>query len=71
MNIDPHVPTPEQVAAALQPFTDAQLEKLAQDSGVSYFTLLKIRQGHTEDPRIGTVSKFWPFVRGAADEVAA
>jgi hypothetical protein len=62
MNSDTHVPTPEQVAAALRPLNDAQLQQLADASGVSYFTLLKIRQGHTENPRILTVSQFWPHV---------
>jgi hypothetical protein len=71
MSHDTHVPSPDEVAAALQPFSDAQLHRLASRSGVSYFTLLKIRQGQTEDPRIGTVSQFWPHLPLVAQREAA
>lgn len=32
-------------------------EKLAQESGISYHTLIKIERGNIKDPRLGTLLK--------------
>jgi hypothetical protein len=70
------IPSAEQVVAALQQLSVRQLQRLADVSGVPVHTLLKIRigdkaKGGTADPRIGTVSQFWPLmseVQGEATE---
>jgi hypothetical protein len=68
---DLHVPTQEQVCAALRPLTVAQLQALAGLSGVSFHTLLKIRDGATDNPRVGTVSQFWPHLPSVAPQQPA
>ena len=55
-------PSPAEVQAALKPLSVPGLEKLATASGVPFHTLLKIRDGVTENPRLGTVRQFWPHV---------
>lgn len=46
------------IKARLPAATDrAALEKLAQDSGVPFHTLLKIAKGETMDPRVSTVQR--------------
>lgn len=40
--------------------TLAQLEQLATDSGVPFTTLVKVRNGQTENPRLETVHAIWP-----------
>ena len=65
--MDSNIPTAAEVMAALAPLSDAQLNELARISGVSYHTLLKIRNGTTKDPRIDTVEPFWPHVRAVAE----
>ena len=32
-------------------------EKLAQEAGISYHTLIKIERGNIKDPRLGTIKK--------------
>jgi predicted transcriptional regulator len=66
------VPSPAEVRAKLQPLTMAQLESLAGDSGVPFTTLVKVRNGQTENPRLDTVHAIWPRLTerdasGAAD----
>lgn len=60
-----NIPTAAEVVARLQPLTRQQLEKLAGLSGVSFHTLIKIRDGDTSNPRIDTVAEFWPHVQSA------
>jgi hypothetical protein len=52
-------PTPAEVQAALKPLSPPGLQKLAEASGVPFHTLLKIRDGVTGNPRLGTVQQFW------------
>jgi hypothetical protein len=68
-----NLPSPEEVQAALKPLSVPDLQKLADASRVPFHTLLKIRDGQTENPRLGTVRQFWlhvpkpPKVAPAAD----
>ena len=55
-------PSSEDVRKRLKPLTDQQVQALAKGSGVSYFTLLKIRSGVTKNPGIETVGQFWELV---------
>lgn len=54
------IPSPSEVRAKLAPMTLAQLEQLATDSGVPFTTLVKVRNGQTENPRLETVHAIWP-----------
>jgi transcriptional regulator with XRE-family HTH domain len=40
--------------------TPTQVEALAERTGVPLPTLIKIRHGQTENPRIETVRALWP-----------
>lgn len=60
------IPNAAAVAERLRPLSYQQLEALARLSGVPFHTLLKIKSADTGNPRIDTVSKFWPFVDAAA-----
>jgi predicted transcriptional regulator len=61
-----HVPTGQQVAEALRGLTAAEVQALAERSGVPFHTLLKIKTGETGNPRIETVSQFWPHLSAKA-----
>ena len=52
------------VRARLGAMTQAELRRLADDSGVPYPTLVKIRQGTTKNPGLETVRKFFPLLPG-------
>lgn len=65
------VPTAADVSSALGPMTTAQLQRLAELSGVPFHTLLKIRGGATKNPRVDSVAKFWPHVATASAQEAA
>lgn len=56
------IPTAAQVVARLKPMQYQQLDALSRLSGVPFHTLLKIRDAETLNPRIDTVSRFWPHV---------
>lgn len=56
------VPSPAQVRAKLAPMTMAQLEQLADRAGVPFTTLVKVRNGQTENPRLETVCAIWPLL---------
>lgn len=68
--MDQTVPTAADVSSALEPMTTAQLQRLAELSGVPFHTLLKIRGGETKNPRVDSVAKFWPHL-GAVTQTAA
>lgn len=57
------IPSPQEVAASLQSLGHAQIQRLAQLSGVPFTTLWKIRSEETEDPRLGTVVKILPHLK--------
>jgi predicted transcriptional regulator len=65
------IPSAADVAAMLKPMSNQHLERLASLSGVPYHTLLKIRSGETENPRIDTVRQFLPHVRAAMRVMAS
>lgn len=65
------VPTAADVSSALEPMTTAQLQRLAELSGVPFHTLLKIRQKETKNPRVNSVAKFWPHVGTVTQQAAA
>jgi predicted transcriptional regulator len=53
------IPPVEEVSRRLKSLTGAQLETLANGSGVPVSTLWKIRIGATPNPGIETVRKFF------------
>ncbi len=56
--MDNKFPTAADVREMLSPLTTAQTEALADASKVPFTTLLKIKNGVTENPRIDTVEQF-------------
>lgn len=46
------------------PSEKAELERVAEGSGVSVHTLLKLAKGETEDPRVSTVETLFNYYRG-------
>lgn len=60
------IPSPAEVRAKLAPLTLAQLEELSKRSRVPFTTLVKLRNGQTENPRLETVHAIWPELIGAA-----
>jgi hypothetical protein len=69
--MDHTVPTAADVSSALKLMTTAQLQQLAELSGVPFHTLLKIRGGETKNPRVDSVAKFWPHLGAVAQKVVA
>jgi len=55
----------------LAPMTTAQLHELAALSDVPFHTLLKIRSGITDNPRIDTVHKFLPHLKRVTQPAVA
>lgn len=55
-------PTYETVRKRLLSLSYADMEALEKASKVSFHTLLKIRNGTTENPGIETVHKFWSHI---------
>jgi hypothetical protein len=60
------IPSGTDVSAALAKLNRAQLERLAELSSVSYYTLLKVQKGVTKNPGIDTARRFMPHVKAAA-----
>lgn len=60
MNID--IPGADAICARLEIMDPAQLRRLSELSGVSYFTLHKIAKGITKNPGIDTVRQFFPHI---------
>ena len=52
-----------QIKVELSKLTKADLEPLAEKSGIPFHTLLKIWNGYTTDPRISTVEKLAQFLK--------
>ena len=50
------------VKERLSPLGHAQIQRLAELSGVPFTTLWKIKAGPTENPGIETVRAFWPHI---------
>ena len=49
----------EPIKTALLPMTQAQLEELANKSGISFFTIRKIRDGETKNPGVLTCERLY------------
>jgi hypothetical protein len=65
------IPSAEQVRQALEPLTMAQLDRLAELSGVPAPTLTKIKYGQTEKPGLDTVRAFLGHIEAALQPAAA
>jgi hypothetical protein len=66
-DMDTHnIPSGIAVRNAMSSLSMAQLERLAELSGVPWTTLYKIKLGKTRSPGIETVRKFMPFIEQAA-----
>lgn len=64
------IPAAADVQAALKELGHAQMQRLADLSGVPFTTLWKVRQGDTKNPGIETVRTFMPHVEAAKAEAA-
>lgn len=62
--MDNTIPSAEQVRQRLQ---SSDLQQLADQSGVPFHTLLKIRRGETANPRLETVRSIWPLLAAQPD----
>lgn len=62
------VPPLSQIVSRLKRLTQAETKQLAEDSGVPYATLNKIRFGITKNPGVETVRKFLPRLPAALAE---
>jgi transcriptional regulator with XRE-family HTH domain len=60
------LPSASEVREALLQLGPAQMQTLANLSGVSLTTLMRIQTGATPNPGIETVRKFLPHIRLAA-----
>lgn len=69
--MDTPIPAVADVQAALRALGHAQMQRLAELSGVPFTTLWKVRSGDTANPGIETVRKFMPHVAAARVEQAA
>jgi hypothetical protein len=56
------IPGADAIRGRLETMEPAQLRKLSELSGVSYYTLHKIARGITENPGIDTVRRFVPHI---------
>lgn len=61
-----NIPTAEQIRDKLSDLNLAQTQALADASDVPFTTLLKIRNGTTENPRIETVRQFYHLIDAAS-----
>jgi predicted transcriptional regulator len=64
------IPSPAEVRAKLAPMSLAKLEELATRTGVPFTTLVKLRNGQTENPRLETVHAIWPALTAPEAEPA-
>lgn len=64
-------PTAAEVREMLSPLNTAQIEALADASKVPFTTLLKIKSGITENPRIDTVQQFIGLIDSVTQKAAA
>ena len=56
------IPPLAMIRARLATMNQAQLKRLAKDSGIPFGTLMKIRYGITKNPGIETVRAFYPML---------
>lgn len=63
------LPSASVVSSRLKALKLAELEVLAQQSGVPFPTLLKIRMGTTPNPGLETVRKFYALLPDTATSV--
>jgi transcriptional regulator with XRE-family HTH domain len=60
------IPSLRLIKRRLAGYTMDELQQLAEDSGVAFSTLLKIKLGPTKNPGIETVRAFWPHLKPEA-----
>lgn len=65
------LPSADQVRTGLQSLSLAELSGLSVRSGVPFSTLVKIRNGHTPNPGLETVRKFYPHIPTGAEKGAS
>ena len=66
-----NIPTPDDLRGVLGRLRGGDLQELSRVSGVPFWTLIKVRNGETPNPRIGTVRAFWPHAVRLADTAEA
>lgn len=59
------IPSAAEIRVLLEPLRTAALRRLAEQSGVSFYTLMKIRSGETSNPGIESVRAFLPHIEAA------
>lgn len=62
-----NIPTTTMIRRRLNMLTQAQLHQLANDTGVPYSTLVKIKYAETKNPGIETVRLFFPALLAMTD----
>ena len=50
------------IRTRMETLNQAQIKRLAEDSGVPFGTLMKIRYGITKNPGLETVRAFYPLL---------
>lgn len=61
--VDTSIPSVDDLRESLRRLSHAETRKLAQDSGVPFTTLWKLRTGETRNPGIETVRTFLPHIQ--------
>lgn len=56
------IPTAAEVRERLSSLKTAQIQALSDASSVPFTTLLKIKNGITENPRLDTVEQFYSYI---------
>lgn len=59
------------IVSRLKQLNQAGVRQLAEDSGVSYGTLVNIRHGYTKNPGIETCRQFYPLLPDLPGQEAA
>lgn len=62
------IPSADDVRALLLPYTTGDLMRLAEECGVPWTTLIKVRNGQTANPRLETVRAVWPYLHAATTD---
>lgn len=62
-----NIPTTDMIQRRLNKLNQAQLHQLADDTGVPYSTLVKIKYAETKNPGIETVRRFFPVLLAMTD----
>lgn len=68
--MDTSIPSAAELQSRLQGLSHAQMQRLANISGVPFTTLWKIKVGPTSNPGIETVRKFVGHITAAAEPEA-